>query len=55
MVDTCIKALERLRTDQRFRDLFESVKTEAAERCDEPVLPHQRQLSRRIDDGAFCT
>ena len=42
----CIKALERLRTDQSFHDFFKSVNTEAAEWCDEPVLPRQRQLSR---------
>ncbi len=52
MVDTCIKALERLHTDQSFHNFFESVKTEAAKRCDEPVLPHQRQIPKQIDDGA---
>ncbi len=52
MVDICIKALERLCTDQSFHNFFESVKTEAAERCDEPVLPRQQQIPKQIDDGA---
>lgn len=52
LVNQSIKALKRLRTDNSFDTFFESVKKEASGLCDPPVLPRQRQLPRRIDDGA---
>ena len=52
IIDTCLKALKKLRVDTKFHSFFYSVKEEAKDKCDPPVLPHQRQLSRRIDDGA---
>ena len=48
IVDTCLKALKKLRIDSKFRSFFHSVKGI----CDPPVLPRQRQIPRRIDDGA---
>ena len=52
VAEVTLRALSRLRTDQRFASFFSSVKVECATRCDPPVLPRQRQLPRRIDDGA---
>ena len=46
-----LKSIERLRTDQKFSIFFDEVKNEASEKCDPPVLPRQRQIPRRIDDG----
>lgn len=46
------RALSRLHTDQRYASFFNSVKEECFIICDPPVLLRQRQLSRRIDDGA---
>ena len=37
--------------DERFVVFFRSVKEECTNRCDPPVLPRQRQLPRRINDG----
>ena len=51
-VDLCIRALERTRTDENFRSFFHSVREEAANKCDPPVLPRRRQFPRRIDGGA---
>ena len=51
-VEVCIKALERNRTDEYFQSFFEKVKSEAANKCDPPVLPRRRQIPKRIDDGA---
>ena len=51
-VDACIKALEKNRADEVFHSFFEKVKSEAANKCDPPVLPRQRQIPKRINDGA---
>ena len=51
-VDVCIKALEKNRADEAFHSFFEKVKSEAANKCDPPVLPRQRQIPKRINDGA---
>ena len=51
-VEVCIKALQRIRTDELFLKFFEMVRNEAADKCDPPVLPRKRQIPRRIDDGA---
>jgi len=51
IVAMCIKALERMRTDQSFKEFFASVKAAASGKCDEPVLPRYRWLPRCIDDG----
>ena len=52
IVAMCIKAIERLQTDQSFEEFFTSVKEEASGKCDEPVLHRYRRLPRRIDDGS---
>ena len=47
-----LKYIERLRMDKKFSSFFSNeVKNEASEKCDPPVLPRQRQIPRRIDDG----
>ena len=51
-VDVCIKVLERNRTNEYFKSFFNVIQREAASKCDPPVLPRQRQLPKRIDDGA---
>ena len=52
-VDLCIKSLERLRTDVKFKSFYDTVALKASEvSCDPPVLPRQRQVPRRLDDGA---
>ena len=51
-VELCIRALERIRTDEKFRSFFRGVREEANDKCDPPVLPRRRRLPRRIDDGA---
>lgn len=52
VAEVTLRALNRLCTDQRFTSFFSSVKEECVTRCDQPVLPRQRQLPRRMDDGA---
>jgi hypothetical protein len=52
IIDTCLKALKSLRADSKFLSFFTSVKNEAEGLCDLPVLPRQRKVPRRIDDGA---
>lgn len=49
--EVCIRALNRLRSDEKFRVFYNKVKEDAADRCDPPVLPRQKQLPRRIDEG----
>ena len=41
VAEVILRALSRLRTDQRFASFFSSVKEECATRCDPPVLPRQ--------------
>ena len=51
-VDLCIKSLERIRTDVKFKAFYESVVMKASQLlCDPPVLPRQRRIPRRLDDG----
>ena len=51
-VDLCIKTLERIRTDVKFKAFYDSVVMKASQLfCDPPVLPRQRQIPRRLDDG----
>ena len=50
-VDLCIRALERNRTDENFHSFFHSVREEAANKCDPPVLLRRRQFPGRIDGG----
>jgi hypothetical protein len=38
--------------DEQFSAFFSDVKQECADRCDPPVLPGQRQLPKRIDNGS---
>ena len=49
--DLCVKALERIRSDEKFQSFFEAVQGEATGKCDPPVLPRKRRVPRRIDDG----
>ena len=43
-VDLCIKSLERIRTDVKFKDFYESVVMKASQLlCDPPVLHRQRR------------
>ena len=51
-VEVRIKALQRIRTDQKFLSFFKMVCEEAASKCEPPVLPRRRRIPRRIDDGA---
>ena len=46
------QALEKNRADEVFHSFFEKVKSEAANKCDPPVLPRQHQIPKRINDGA---
>ena len=48
----CIKVLESNRTDKYFKSFFDVVQREASSKYDPPVLPRQRRLPKRIDDGA---
>ncbi len=49
--DLCIKAFERIRTEDTFTSFFRDVEEQAAGMCGPPVLPRRRRLPRRIDDG----
>lgn len=51
VAEITIKHLERLRNDEKFNAFFSDVKSESANHCDSPVLPRQRQLPKRVDDG----
>lgn len=51
-VEVCVKAFQRSHTDDKFQCFFDTVKNEAANKCDPPVLPRRRRLPARIDDGA---
>ena len=44
--------LQRQRTDTAFEDFYKAVIAASENLTDEPVLPRQRKLPRRIDDGA---
>ena len=44
--------LRRQRTDTAFKDFYKGVVAASENLTDEPVLPRQRKLPRRIDDGA---
>ena len=47
-----IKSLERIRTDLKFKAFYDTVVQKASEVfCDSPVLPSQRQIPKRLDDG----
>ena len=51
-VDLCIKSLERIRMDVKFKAFYDSVVMKATQvYCDPPVLPRRRQIPRRLDDG----
>ena len=50
-VEVCVRTLERNRTDEKFQS-FDTVKSEAASKCDPPVLPRRKRLPKRIDDGS---
>ena len=52
IVDTSLRALKKLRTDNKFHSFFNTVKEEAKDICDPPVLSRQRRLPQRIDGGA---
>ena len=58
-VDDCFTAahitlqgLAKYRSDEMFRKFFELAKEEAQDKCDPPTLPRQRQIPRRLNDGA---
>ena len=46
------KVLQRQRTDSAFQDFYKTIVAASQNLTDEPVLPKQRKLPRRIDDGA---
>ena len=51
-IDLCIRPLERNRTVLKFKSFYDSVVLKASQVfCDPPVLPHQRQIPRRLDGG----
>ena len=51
-VEVCVRTLERNRTDEKFHSFFDTVKSEAASKCDPPVLLRRKRLPKRIDDGS---
>ncbi len=50
-VNASIEALNNYRNDEHFTKFFESVKSAAEDKCDPPVLPRQRRIPRRLNDG----
>ena len=44
--------LRRQRTDSTFEDFYKALVADSQNLTEEPVLPRQRKLPRRIDDGA---
>ena len=46
------KVSRRQRTDSAFQDFYKTIVAASQNLTDEPVLPRQRKLPRRIDDGA---
>ena len=44
--------LKRQRCDSAFNFFYEIVLKEAEDITNEPILPRQRQIPRRIDDGS---
>lgn len=51
-VNAAKRFLERQRDDSAFKSFYSSVIQEARELTEEPVLPRQRRIPRRVDDGA---
>ena len=51
-VEVCVRTLERNHTDEKFQSFFDTVKSEAASKCDPPVLARRKRLPKRIDDGS---
>ena len=51
-VKLCLQTLRRLRTDCEFGRFFKSVKAQASDLCEQPILPRMRRPPRRVDDGA---
>ena len=47
-----LQTLQRLRTVCEFGTFFKSVKAQASDLCEHPVLPRMRQPPRQVDDGA---
>ena len=54
-VKVTIQALESICTDDKFKSFFDLVKTNADGKCDPPILPRQRNIPRRINDGEPTT
>lgn len=40
-----------LRTDEKFKSFYDLVKKNSDGKCDPPILPRQRRIPRRINDG----
>ena len=43
--------MKNLRTDEKFKSFFDLVKKKADGKCDPPMLPCQRNIPRRVNDG----
>ena len=54
MVSSVLSFLNRQRNDKSFQRFYQSVLVEATEFTDDPVLPRQKKLPKRIDSGAPC-
>ena len=50
-VNVTIGALKSLRTNEKFKSFYDLAKKNADGKCDPLILPRQRDIPRRINDG----
>ena len=50
-VNITIRVLNSLRTDEKFKSFYDLAKKNADGKCNPPILPRQRDIPQRINDG----